>query len=75
MKCGFLLSCAVPNKHRTEGEDVIQGSALDVMFQHRVRKCPSFFVKHEMPISFSVNCERIVLFSVKRNPDPPPPAP
>ena len=32
----------------------------------------SFFsVKREMPILFFVNCERTVLFSVKRDLDPP----
>ena len=32
-----------------------------------------FSVKREMPILFFVNCERTVLFSVKRDLDPPPP--
>ena len=33
---------------------------------------PFFFVKHDIPILFSVNCERTNLFSVNRDLDPPP---
>ena len=52
---------------------------MDVIFQNETvcnflfkeKRSPFFSVKREMPILFFVNCERTVLFSVKRDQDPP----
>ena len=72
---GFLLCIA----KWTGSEDNKQGFALDVMFQNETvcnfclkKNVPLFSVRREMPILFFGNCERTVLFSVKRDLDPPP---
>ena len=63
----------------TDSENNKQGFALDVIFQNETlfnfclkKNVLLFSVKREMPILFFVNCERTVLFSVKRDLDPPP---
>ena len=62
----------------TDSENNKQGFALDVIFQNETlfnfclkKNVLLFSVKREMPILFFVNCERTVLFSVKRDLDPP----
>ena len=69
---GFLF-CIAQNAKWTDSENNKQGFALDVIFQNKtVCNFLTFFsVKREMPILFFVNCERTVLFSVKRDLDPP----
>ena len=64
----------------TDSENSKQGFALDVIFQNETlfnfclkKNVLLFSVKREMPILFFVNCGRTVLFSVKRDLDPPPP--
>ena len=46
---------------------------MQLLFKEK--RSPFFSVKREMPIMFLVNCERTVLFSVKRDLDQPPPPP
>ena len=65
----------------TDSENNKQGFALDVIFQNETvvtlfkeKRSPFFSLKREMPIFF-MNCERTVLFSVKRDLDPLPPLP
>ena len=60
------------NAKWTESDNHKKGFPLDVILQNVTFKLSLFFsVKHEMPILFFVNCERTVLFSVKRDLDPP----
>ena len=66
------------NAKWTDSENNKQGFALDVIFQNKTvcnfcfkKKFFFFSVKREMPILFFVNCERTVLFSEKRDLDPP----
>lgn len=43
---------------------------ISLILQVRVRNTFLFFMIREMSILFSLNCERIFLFSVKRDLDP-----
>lgn len=73
MESGFLFAVLKKKNKRSNGEDIEEGCALDLKFQNLIsyvsscERCSPFFVKREMLILFSVNCEATFIFSVKRD--------
>ena len=63
------------DQDRQQGQQacmVLPNVTVLISFFFKSKTFSFFSVKREMPILFFVNCERTVLFSMKRDLDPPP---
>ena len=77
---GFLFASRRTRSGQIVKTTIEHSFALDIIFQNDTvcnfclkKYVLLFSVKREMPILFFVNCERTILFSLKRDLNPPPP--